>query len=487
MLNLVNDNILKYNLIEKNEKILIAISGGPDSVFLFHILYMLKEEYNMEIGLVHLNHMLRGEDADNDEKFVKDLAKKYDLKIHSFREDIKKYCDDKKLSFEEGARNRRYEIFDEVFKKYSYNKIALAQNKNDQAETVLMRLIRGSGIKGLKGMNFKRGNIIRPILNISKIDIEQYLNDNNLRFCVDKTNFKTDYTRNKIRLELIPYIEKEFNDNIVDVLFSTAEIFNEDYLFISKYADTVFYNIVKEKNINDKIIYEIYIDNLLLQDDSIIKRIIRKIIFILSSEDLKGFNKIHLNDILNLIKNKVNNKKYYFKDICININYDTLEIYIDDDKKELINNKDDILYYELKDINKAIIDYKNGKNFTQNEITIGDYKIKFNITKNSKIVANKNKIYIDLDKIKNDINIRNRKSGDKFIPFGMNGRKKLKDFFIDSKIENKLRDKILLLCDGNEIIWVVGYRMSELYRVTKDTKNVLQITVGENDTSNNKL
>ena len=224
------------NLINPKDRILVALSGGPDSVCLLNILYNLKEELDIEIGAAHLNHMLRDEDAFQDEEYVKNLCESFDIPCFVKRVDINKYSKENKMSSEMAGRDARYNFFDEVIREHGYNKIATAHNANDQAETILFRLMRGTGIEGLCGIKVCRDKIIRPILCLSRKEVEEYIEVNNLKPRIDKTNFEKIYNRNKIRLDILPYIKENFNEDIIQTLNRMSVLLQKDNEFIEKSA-----------------------------------------------------------------------------------------------------------------------------------------------------------------------------------------------------------------------------------------------------------
>lgn len=224
------------NLIKSGDKVLVALSGGPDSVCLLNILYNLKAELNIEIGAAHLNHLLRDKDAFEDEEYVKTLCKSLDIPCFVKRVDINKYSKDKKMSSEMAGRDARYNFFDDIVKDEGYTKIATAHNANDQAETILFRLMRGSGIEGLCGIKVRRDKIIRPILCLSRKEVEEYIEINNLKPRIDKTNFEKIYNRNKIRLDMIPYIKENFNEDIIQTLNRMSVLLQKDNEFIENSA-----------------------------------------------------------------------------------------------------------------------------------------------------------------------------------------------------------------------------------------------------------
>lgn len=226
----IQENIFRYELFERGAKIVVGVSGGPDSVCLSDALYKLKEKYDLQIIVAHVNYGLRGKDSDLDEKLVKSLAEKYSLPIEILK--VKKT-----EKSEENLRKIRYNFFEAVCKKHKADRIAVGHNQSDQAETVLMRILRGTGLKGLGAIKFKNNNIIRPILNIPRKEIVAYLRSNKTPYRIDKTNLGTNFTRNKIRNNLLPQLEKRYNPNIQETLFKFSQSVADDYDFIARFAN----------------------------------------------------------------------------------------------------------------------------------------------------------------------------------------------------------------------------------------------------------
>ena len=245
----IKSTIKKYNMLQKGDSILAGVSGGPDSVTLLHVLHSLKKEYSLNILIAHLDHKFRGEESADDRKFCEGLAKKYNLEIIWEEIDVPKIAEEKKISPEEAARFERYDFFKRTAKERGMDKIAVGHTRDDQAETVLMRIIRGAGMKGLGGIipvkDMQGNKIIRPLIEISRKEVEDFISESGLKFRKDSSNEKSIYTRNKIRLELIPLLEKEFNSNIKEVLANMAENLQVENNFLSKYANRKFKSLSK--------------------------------------------------------------------------------------------------------------------------------------------------------------------------------------------------------------------------------------------------
>ena len=447
------------NLIKSGDKVLVALSGGPDSVCLLNILYNLKAELNIEVGAAHLNHLLRDKDAFEDEEYVKTLCKSLDIPCFVKRVDINKYSKDKKMSSEMAGRDARYNFFDDIVKDEGYTKIATAHNANDQAETILFRLMRGSGIEGLCGIKVRRDKIIRPILCLSRKEVEEYIEINNLKPRIDKTNFEKIYNRNKIRLDMIPYIKENFNEDIIQTLNRMSVLLQKDNEFIENSARSFY-----EKHCIEQSDYFIIKKEMFDNKEAVVTRVIRYALTNFSKTHY-DFEMKHIYEICNLAKNNsgkaidLPNKIYaenIYGDIYIKerININNIDV-----KQEIVVNKNEI----------------NGK-----KIFFNDENIEFSVLKNdSNLDLNQNNLikYFDFDKINDSISLRKRKNGDKIIPLGMKGSKKIKDLFIDMKVPKEERDCIPLLCFDENISWIVGIRVSEEYKITNKTKNILRVIV----------
>ncbi len=447
--------IREYNLISNNENIVVGVSGGKDSMALLYMLLYAKKHIDFNVIVAHVNHGVRGEEALHDQIFVKEKAKELGLTFYSTDVDMISYSNEHKISPEEAGRELRYEFFRSILESLKGGKIALAHNMNDQAETLMMRIIRGTGIDGLNGMDFINDDIIRPLLNITRKEIEEYIEYKAIESVLDKTNLMPIYTRNRIRLELIPYIEESFNPNFITALWRLSQTSRDDSNFLKRYTDNKYDDILIDEN-KERIVLSL--DKFRELDKSIQNRIIiYAIIRIIGI--FQGINEEHISNVVNLFNLGKTGKIVELPDgILAKVDYNNLiiERYRANIIKPFI--------HELK------IGYNQfdalGCGFIIKKIAIED------IDYESKLSNIK---YFDCDKIKGSLFLRNRKDGDRFIPIGMQGSKKIKDFFIDLKIPRDKRDLVPLVVDKENIIWVVGYRISELYKLTQKTRNILMI------------
>ncbi len=443
------NTIKRYNMISPGDGVVVGFSGGPDSVCLLHALNSLKDELNISIFAVHLNHMIRDDEALRDESFARDFAGLLGIPFYSKRIPVEEYAKEKRMSTEEAGRLLRYELFEEVAKKNNASRIALAHNMNDQAETMLMRFIRGTGISGLGGIKPVRDlKYIRPIISCSRAEIEGYCSENGLNPVIDSTNEKSIYTRNRVRLELIPYIKEHFNPNVIESLYKASEIMRDEDEFLNSFSKREMERIKSGEGIDIKSFNSL--------DIAVRRRIIR-----LAIEEkrgsLTGIESSHVEECIELISRGATGKRTDLPgDIQCIIQYDIFKI-----QSEITSNNFEytipvpgVLYINEIDcqLDTNIIE-KNDTNFRDN-----------NFVK-----------YFDYDRIKEELKIRNRRDGDYIYPKGMNGRKKLKDIFIDKKIPREKRNEIPLIAMDDEILWAIGLRDTKNYKLQNGTKNVLEI------------
>ena len=302
----VLETIKKYNLIEQNDKILCAVSGGPDSICMLDILRRIKEEnqINFDIIVCHINHMIRVE-ATADEQYVENYCKKYDIPFFAKRVDVKKIAENNKQGTEEAGRKVRYEFFEEILEKENATKIAIAHNKNDKIETIIMNVFRGSGISGLRGIEPIRDNkFIRPLIETERKDIEKYCEENSLNPRIDNTNFINDVTRNKIRNIVIPYIKDEFNPNFINTLDRLSSVITEEDEYMKKKTVEI-YNKIKIREQYGLIILN-------LKEFNIQEEVIRKRLIIYTIAQTIGsaqnIEKVNIEDIIKLCSNNIGNK-----------------------------------------------------------------------------------------------------------------------------------------------------------------------------------
>ncbi|HEY9062176.1 MAG TPA: tRNA lysidine(34) synthetase TilS [Pseudobacteroides sp.] len=465
-------NTIKCNsLLNKGETVIAGISGGPDSVCLVHVLKNISSLYNLRIIAVHINHMLRGEEANLDEDYAREFCRKIGVEFYSDRIDVRSISKKESVSLEEAGRLARYRQFEFYAKDKDAQKIAVAHNKNDHSETILMNIIRGTGPDGLKGIQYKRDNIIRPLLDISRHEIEDYCTLNKLNPRIDSSNLESIYTRNKIRLELIPYINKSFNTDIEESIGRTAEIISCDLAFIEEYTKNALNRCITDKK-TDKI--RLSVGNLKDFHDSIKNRILRSAIKDIKG-NLNGIEKKHISLLLELALNGRTGAV-----ICLpgkltgEKSYDALSISCKNSNKKETAGVDCDSSSEKEVVIPGVISFQaNGINYCLESSVIESNTVdNLNFTKYRRESMIQ---YFDYEILKMGISLRKRKEGDVFKPVNGNGTKKLKNYFIDEKIPREERQKMLLVAKGNEIVWIVGNKTSDKFKVNENTKYILKL------------
>ena len=299
--------IKKYNLIENGDRLVLGVSGGPDSIAMLNILNDIKNDKNINIDfnivVAHINHMIR-EEADTDEEYVKNFCKEKNVEFYTKSIDVIKMANNNKIGTEEAGRKARYDFFDEILLKTNSNKICIAHNKNDNAETLIMNILRGSGVSGLRGIEPKRGKYIRPLIECDREEIEKYCTEEKLNPRIDKTNFENDYTRNKIRNIVIPYIREEFNPNIINTLNRLSTLVKDQEEYFVDVIKEKFESLVIEEN-NEEIQLDLKKFN---KEKKVIKS--RLLLYTISRlfVNTKGIEKIHIEDLIKLCENNIGNK-----------------------------------------------------------------------------------------------------------------------------------------------------------------------------------
>ena len=461
MVEKVLDTINKHKLIINGEGIVVGTSGGPDSVCLLHVLYTLRERLHIKLYAVHINHMLRGKESEDDEKYVKELCEKLEIPAYFFSIDVKALALKKGISLEEAGREARYRTFEKLAEDVGASKIAVAHNKNDQAETVLLNIIRGSGLDGIKGMEYTRGKIIRPLLDVRREDIENYCRQHSLNPRTDSTNLLSIYTRNKIRLELIPSIDKMFDIDIQDNLARMTVLLKDDLEYIEENVTHLYKEcLIEEKKGSATINIGIFQRNHI----AIRRRIVRSIIRNLTGS-LKGIESVHVEKVLQLCESGRTGAEVhlpYKLKALKSYNHLIIGTAVNDDIVRpfcsAINIPGVTLVPEIAAGVKAFIEKKSSS-----------------VEQYGNMRYNSLEQYFDYDSLKMGINIRNRRDGDVFKPYKSNGTRKLKEYFIDNKIPRHKRDSIPLIAQDNEIVWIIGYKISDKFKVTENTKTVLKL------------
>ena len=427
MINSVKDNIYKNNLFTKKNKILLAVSGGADSIFLLFVL----KDLGYDIQIAHCNFNLRDVESDQDEQFVKDIADKYSIRCYVRSFDTLKFAEENKISIQMAARQLRYDWFEELLVENNFSCIATGHHQDDSIETFLINLIRGSGISGLCGIQMINNKIVRPLLSLKRNQIEYFLTKQNIKYRNDSSNSDIKYLRNNIRHQLIPLL-KEINPKIQETISNEIDMLNGiNNIFKEKVND-----IRKSIMIKREELFTIKISDLLNISN----------LEVILYELLRPFGSFQVKQIINSLR--LQSGKQFFSDThYILIDRECLII----SQKKETNNKEIKIFRTDHEISKPLY-------------------MKLSETFDLSIVNDPLFAKFDLNKLTFPLLLRKWKNGDKFIPLGMNNFKKVSDFFVDEKYTLNEKKEQWILCSKENIIWIVGKRIDDRYKIASNTK-----------------
>jgi tRNA(Ile)-lysidine synthase len=454
------------DMISLNSRVLVAVSGGPDSIVLLHLFKKLSlENPNIKLAIAHLNHLSRGEDSNKDSVFVVELGKK--TKLDTFVEaiDVSLLRKNTNTSFQESARLIRYDFLRRIFSQWKGDLIALGHNADDQAETVLINLLRGSGLLGLTGIPAQRDIFIRPLHGCFRSEIDDYIHAHDLKYCSDETNFENKYLRNKVRLELIPFLEL-YNPKIKSILTVTSAILTDDEDYLVKQVDEKLIEVDFRYCENSYTSLDIKLLN--SQHPAMQKRLVRHAIFI-SKGNLRSISVRHILEILRLVKCGVSSKEIHLPNGLVALFVDGKLTFCNKSYVEkVVKKKSSVVTLSARINVPGFTDIGfRGLGFNVSFLSVDDFR-EFSLSPN---IA-----YFDYHKTGPNLKMRLFRPGDNFIPLGMKGRKKIKSFFIDEKIDQDERKLIPFLTTENDfIIWIYEKRIGENYRVTDKTSVIVKI------------
>jgi len=449
----IKKQIEQFHMLERGDRILIGLSGGADSVCLTQVLFELSKEYNLHLGAVSCHHGLRGEEADEDVRFAENFCRERHICFYKTYEDIEVRALRDKISVEEAGREYRYEVFRRIMKEQGYNKLAVAHNADDRAETMLFHLTRGTGVAGLCTMEpvrdfFEGRKLIRPLLWQKKAEIEKWLQGKSVSWRVDRTNEEDNYTRNRIRHRVIPELSA-INDRAVEHMGEAAEQIGEICSYLKEEEDSIFKKAAKKEKerlvISVPLLKEVHI----YMKKAFLYRSLCEL-----AESRKDITSGHVKILLDLVEGPTGREAHFMKGIRGRKEYDS--VILCKDSREPVENMEKKSEDFFKRIELSMEKYP----YTGQEISKNEYTKHF-----------------DCDKIQSKLCLRFWKEGDFFYLREDGGKKKLNRYFIDHKIPVDERDQILLLADGSHILWIVGHRISAYYKVTDSTKNILEVTI----------
>lgn len=418
------------------EKILLAASGGMDSMCMLELFRLA--EYNFAVA--HCNFSLRGEESQQDEVFLKKYCLDHKITFFSKKFDTTAYADENKISIQMAARDLRYEWLEEVRKSENFDYIATAHHKDDEIETFFINISRGTGVAGLAGISLKKDKIIRPLLFASRNDIEKYIKKNQVEYREDSTNSETRYLRNKIRHNILPQFE-ELNPSFRNEMYDTISGIKGLYEEFSKYILEIKKNLLVENGDEMRIPLK---ELRAFQHPEII-------LFELLKE--YGFKRDAIKNISRVL-HSISGKQFF------------------SNKYKLLKDRQYLLIKKISDPSEVSFEINDGQDTVSNPVTLKLIKVEMDelVLDRSKNIA-----FLDHSKLKFPLAVRKWKEGDSFHPFGMKGRKLLSDFFIDNKFSVFEKENTWLLCSGDDIVWIIGHRIDDRYKVSNQTKLVLRI------------
>lgn len=444
MIDRLKEFIDREQMFSADEGILLAVSGGADSV-------MLAELFNkagFNFGIAHCNFQLRGKESNKDEEFVKELASKYEVKFYCKHFDTTEYSKEKGISIEMAARELRYKWFEEVRKTENYDHIATAHHLDDEAETLFINLLRGTGISGLHGILPKKKHIIRPLLFMYKQDILDYCKENNIEYKIDSSNATLQYVRNKIRHKIIPEL-KEINPSVLNNLKETIEHLKE--------TESIFNYYINKKR--QKIV--IVKDGSVFISITKLKRLKNLNTYLHEFLSPYNFNNAVVKDIIKALDEQPG--KQFFS---------PTHRLIKDRQQLIVDSKDK----EIEDSKIAKLEEFKVDEYCEFVCEPVELKInKSNYKKDEVLDKGKNIASLDIAKVEFPLIIRKWKQGDYFYPFGMTKKKKVSRFLIDEKLSINDKENVYVLTTGDKIIWVIGLRIDNRFRVTEKTKKIITI------------
>jgi tRNA(Ile)-lysidine synthase len=462
----VEHTLSVHRMVEAGETILAGVSGGPDSVALVHVLRALTPKFSFRVAMAHLNHGLRQEESERDEAFVISLARQLDLPLHVERQDVRRYQKSHKLSLEDAARQVRYRFYHAVASKFGYEKIALGHHSDDNAELILMFMLRGSGPLGLSGIPpLRDGHIIRPLIDIQRHEIMDFIAEKKLDFVKDSSNTDLQHLRNRIRSRLIPQLKAEYNPRLIDSLNRLASIQEAEERWIEDLVRPIFEKVIVVAN-TDRIGLDI--SSLNQQAIAVRRRLIREAVLRVKG-NLRRLAFVHVEAAVELAQKG--------PDPGVLDLPDRIRIFRQDDALVIAREAQSLRHPAAGP--PPDYEYRLSK---PSEIFIreADLRIRFSEIPLEQASdwhssgLEKNTAYFDIEKIHFPLVIRNSLAGDRFSPLGLSGRQKLKKFFIDHKVSRSARSKCPIVLSRNEIIWVVGHRLDNAVKIRPQTRRVLK-------------
>jgi len=457
LLHRVKRTIDHYQLLNQGDRLVVGVSAGVDSMVLLHLLNTCRQTLNLSLIVAYVNHGLRPNESEKEADLIQKECERLRLPFECGTVNAKEFQKVGKFSLQEAARRLRFHFFEQILQKYEAQKIALGHHADDQVETVLLRLMRGAGLQGLKGiLPVREGKVIRPLLEVWRHEIEAFAAENHIPFLIDSSNLKEDYLRNRVRLSLIPLLEKEYQPNLKEILLRTSTILREENDYLEKEAEKVYQNMVEKKGDALTFQYPVYRS----LHPAIQWRVIQKMLRTIYGEEKED---LEISQTFKRLKHPPPSFVLEFPlGICMEKRYETVSL----GKKKL----ETIPPFEVELVSP-------GRTFIK-EISREVVTEEMDVQGESRVPRVSSEVaFLDYQVLQFPLRIRNFRPGDRFQPLGVEGSQKLKEFFIDHKIPRFERSKIPLLISGEKIVWVVGYRIDDRFKVTDKTSNVLKVMV----------
>jgi tRNA(Ile)-lysidine synthase len=455
----VEKTIAEHDLLVQGERVVVALSGGPDSVCLLHVLTQIAPQHELKLSALHVHHGLR-ESAEDDARYSEHLAADLGVEFCLRRVSVPEAVAETGESVQQAARRLRYQELERFAEKTGAQRIAVGHHRDDQAETVLLNFLRGSGLRGLRGKKPKHGRIIRPLLDVRRNEVEEYCAAEGLEPCLDPTNLKQDYLRNQLRHALLPHLKEEYNPNLSQHLAQLADIVAAEYSLLQQRTR----QLAEKQLVETESGFRIELDTLKALELADQRRLTR-FMYRRLLDDAAELGYTHVNSVLKLVREgEVHSHLELPEGVKAVRGYHTLELTLE---SCLLKGGADYRYIlevpgetNIEEIDATVRTTVKERAETPTELDMAH------------LVRGE---YFDYNKIELPLVVRNRRPGDRFQPLGMEGSKKLKDFFIDEKVPRALREQLPIVLAGDTIIWVAGYRIGHSVRITPETTAVLTV------------
>ncbi len=449
-INRVRASISDFGLLDPGDRVLVGLSGGPDSIALLHILHRLQDDLDISLAAIYLNHLLRPRSAKKEADFCRSLCESLAVIFHYEEADVSAYAAENNMGIEEAAREVRYRIYDEAASRGGYTKIAVGHHRDDRAETILFNLFRGTGRQGVVGLQPKRGKIIRPLYDLYRDEIMAYLKQHRLRHMVDMSNRSRAFTRNRIRNRVLPLIKKEISASVVDNLLRYSRIVADEDMYLKRLTDKEYDKLLAvtpggkfNLDLTDKLEYDVWLWR-------------RLVLSLLSGVGLFEIGYDEVERIVELIRSGKKTR------LALRAGF----------RAETAGDR---LYV-----------FRPGRKIVRKKVAIpGRYRLEYprlcvtleRVDRRRRVGGAGGTAYVDVDRIEGELYITGMKAGMKFHPYGRPGSKKVGDFLTDRKYPRPLRDELPILCDDNGIVWVAGLEIDHRVRVQSTTREIAKIEI----------